>query len=156
MTDFGKLGQSLSKRGTMNDAIEVNATIVGHSKIDFDKRIIRRTLLKEGRAVQRLARRMVARKAISKPGEYPGKRTGGLQKAIDVVRGSAGFWVRVEPTTAKIKKIRDIWYPAILYYGSKKINLEPRRNYMTDALDARRDQARAALQDALQQALKPR
>lgn len=100
---------------------------------------------------------MVARRAISEPGDYPGKQRGFLQRSIGLVRprNRDGYWIKVEPTTAGIKKSGRIYYPAVLHYGSKKRGIEPRANYMTDALDARRDQLREQLAAALQEALKP-
>lgn len=141
---------------TSTGPVEVNVSILGHSKIDFDRRKVRRTLMREGRQIQRLARRKVARRAVSQAGQYPGRVTGALQRAIDMVVARNGFWVRVEPTTRRIKLASDVYYPAILNYGSRKRGIQPRGNYMTDALDERRNQARAALAEALQDALIPR
>lgn len=131
--------------------------VEGHSKIDFDKRLVRKALVKAGGQVRAEARRMVARRAISEPGDYPGKQRGFLQRSIGLVRprNRDGYWIKVEPTTAGIKKSGRIYYPAVLHYGSKKRGIEPRANYMTDALDARRDQLREQLAAALQEALKP-
>lgn len=136
--------------------VEVNVSLLGHSKIDFDRRKVRRVIRREGRAIQRLARRKVARRAVSLAGQYPGRITGALQRAIDIVVARNGFWVRVEPTTQRIKLASDVYYPAILNYGSQKRNIQPRGNYMTDALAERREQSRAALSEALQDALIPR
>lgn len=141
---------------TSEGPIEVNVTIAGHSRIDFDKKAVRRTLRKEGRSVQRVARRLVARKAISEPGQYPGKRTGALQRAIDLVVGKSGFWVRVEPTTKRIKEVSEVYYPAILFYGSRKRGIEKRDNYMTAALEARKSAASEALRATLAESLIPR
>jgi len=97
--------------------VEVNVTIAGHSRIDFDKKKVRRALLKEGRAVQRIARRLVARKAVSEAGQYPGKQTGALQKSIKLKAGSGGFWVKVAPY--RTPEIGPDFYPAYLNYGVK-------------------------------------
>lgn len=140
----------------MTGPIELNVSLLGHTKIDFDRRTVRRTLMREGRVIQRLARRKVARRAVSQAGQYPGRVTGALQRAIDMVVARNGFWVRIEPTTKRIKEASDVYYPAILNYGSRKRNIQPRGNYMTDALAERRDQSRAALAAALQDALTPR
>ena len=139
-------------------ALDVHVGVEGHSKIDFDKRVINRTLFVEGRRTQRTARRLVARKAISEAGQFPGKQTGALQKAIDLVRprSKVGFWIKVEPTTAKIKQTGKIYYPAILHYGSIKRGIAPRENYMTAALETNRAVSRAALAQALEKALIPR
>lgn len=138
--------------------IELHASIVGHSKIDFDKRVINRELRKQARRVQRRSRRMVATRAISEAGQYPGKQSGALQKAIDIVRPfkSTAFWIKVEPTTAKIKQTGKIYYPAILHHGSKARNISPRGNYMADALDQESEVIRSGLQQALAEALIPR
>jgi hypothetical protein len=138
--------------------IDVHVDVQGHSKIDFDKRKIRKVLRTEGRAVQKAARRLVARKAISNPGEFPGKDRGFLQRAIGLVfpRSKDGYWVKVEPTTAGMKKSGRLYYPAILYFGSAKRGIAPRGNYMVAALDARRDATRAALAAGLQDALIPK
>lgn len=131
--------------------------VQGHSKIDFDKRQVRKALVKAGGQVRAAARRLVARKAISEPGDYPGKQRGFLQRSIGLVRprSGQGYWIKVEPTTAGIKKSGRIYYPAVLHYGSKKRGIEPRENYMTAALDQQRDQVREHLARALQDALKP-
>lgn len=132
---------------------EINATIEGFSRIDFDKRKIRKALSLEGRAVQKLARRAVSRKAISMPGQDPGKLTGALSRSIKVKVSKPGFLVRIAPY--KTDDMR-MFYPAILFHGSKKNNIAPRNNYMTEALDARKNTARAAIRHALENALIPR
>ena len=140
------------------EVLDVHVGLQGHSKIDFDKRLVNRELLVQGRRVQRTARRLVARKAVSEAGQFPGKQTGALQKAIDLVkpRSKLGFWIKVEPTTAKIKRTGKIYYPAILFHGSKKRNIEPRENYMVASLEMNRETARAGLRAALAAALIPR
>ena len=163
--------------------------VEGHTKIDFDRRMVRKALMKGGREIRKEARRLVARKAISKPGENPGKRRGYLQRSIDLVTpfSKTGFWVKVEPTTQGIKKSGRIYYPAVLFYGVRgrrigrladgkglgksnrrargarasaleersqsAFTLEPRDNYMVQALDRKREGVRAELRSALQAAL---
>lgn len=152
--------------------------VEGHTKIDFDRRMVRKALMKGGREIRKEARRLVARKAISKPGENPGKRRGYLQRSIDLVTpfSKTGFWVKVEPTTQGIKKSGRIYYPAVLFYGVRgrraargdkrsqteaarsdrfvsNFSLEPRDNYMVQALDRKREGVRAELRSALQAAL---
>ena len=166
--------------------------VEGHRKIDFDRRLVRKALMKSGREIRKEARRLVARQAVSKPGENPGKRRGYLQRAIDLVTpySKVGFWVKVEPTTRGIKKSGRIYYPAVLFYGVRgrrigrleqgkglgksnrrkrggraaaleqrrqgPFTLEPRDNYMVQALDRKREGVRAELRSALQLALKPK
>lgn len=138
--------------------IYAHVDVSGHSKIDFDKRKVRQALLRGGRDVRKAARRLVARRALSMPGEFPGRVTGGLQRAIGLVlpKSRLGFWVKVEPTTAGIKKTGRMYYPAVLFHGSKRRGIAPRGNYMTAALDAQRAAIRADLAASLQAALIPK
>lgn len=133
--------------------IEVHATLVGHSKIDFDKRLIRKALRKEGGSVRTAARRMVARRAVSAPGGMPGRESGALWRSIKVKVSSGGFWARISPFKTNEMSM---FYPAVLHYGSIKRGIEARGNYMTEALEQRRPAAQAAIRTALQGALKPR
>ncbi|MDP3088864.1 MAG: hypothetical protein Q8M99_11845 [Methylotenera sp.] len=132
---------------------EVNATISGFSRIDFDKKKIRRALQIEGRAVQKLSRKLVSKRILDSVGDYPAKKTGRLMRSIKSKVSKSGFLVRIAPQ--KTAEMKD-FYPAFLHYGSKKNNLAPRKNFMTDALDARRDVSRVAILNALEGALIPR
>ena len=133
--------------------LEVNVKFEGFSKIDFDRKKIRKTMRVLGRDVQKEARRLVARRAISGAGEYPGKQTGRLWRAVKYKVSKPGFLVKIMPQ--KTADMKD-YYPAFLLYGSKKRDLAPRKNYMTDALESRRSTARGALRNALIDSLKPR
>jgi hypothetical protein len=136
--------------------VVLSAALHGHSAIDFDKRKVKKALQVAARKVQKAARKMVSRRAISQAGQAPGRDTGALQKSISLRWGSGGFWVRVEPTTAGIKATGKVYYPAILYFGAPSHGLAARANYMADALDGERAGARAAIRQAMQEALKPR
>lgn len=133
---------------------EVNATITGFSRVDFDKKKIRKALRAEGGIIRKAARGMVSRKIMaSAPGEYPARQTGTLMRSIKVKVSRPGFLVKIAPyKTAAMP----MFYPAVLHAGSKKMNIAPRKNFMTDALDARREQSRAAILNALEDALIPR
>lgn len=133
---------------------EVNATIEGFSRVDFDKKKIRKALQIEGRAVQKLARKMVSKRILNSAGDYPAKRTGALMRSIKVKVSRPGFLVKIAPQ--KTAEMGKDFYPAFLHYGSKKNNLAPRKNFMTDALDARREVSRVAIIKALEGALIPR
>ena len=132
---------------------DVHAEISGFSRVDFDKKKIRKALRIEGRAVQKIARKLASKKLLDSNGSYPAKQTGRLVRSIKVKVSRPGFLVKIAPQ--KMADMKD-FYPAFLFYGSKKINLAPRQNYMTDALDARRESARSAILNALQGALIPR
>lgn len=132
---------------------EVNAKIEGFSRVDFDKKKIRSALRIEGRAVQKLARKLVSKRILNSVGDYPARRTGRLMRSIKVKVAKSGFLVRIAPQ--KTAEMKD-FYPAFLHYGSTKNNLEPRKNFMTDSLDARREVSRVAILNALEGALIPR
>jgi len=137
----------------VSDAIRVSATLAGHSRIDFDKKPIKKVLRQQGGEIRKVARRLVARRAISGPGEMPGRQSGVLMRSIKVKVSSGGFWARVSPF--KTNEM-EVFYPAFLYYGSVKRGIEKRANYMESALDTRRAAAKDAIRTALQGALKPR
>ena len=134
--------------------LELNATLEGFSRIDFDRKKIRKTMRLLGREVKKEARRLEARRAISGAGDYPGRQTGTLWRAIRYRVSKPGFLVRIQPD--KTPEMGPAFYPAFLRYGSAKRNLAPRGNYMTDALEARRATARDAIKRALKDALVPR
>lgn len=136
------------------DAFNLDVMITGHKLIDFDKRKLRKALLVGGAEVRKQARRLVSRRAISQPGEYPGKDSGALARSIKIYkRGSRGGYVKVGPTkTAEMSA----FYPAFLFYGSSKNNLQPRKNYMTDALDDKRTFVRQQILTSMVGALVPR
>lgn len=134
--------------------LEINATLSGFSRIDFDGKKIRKTMRLLGREVQKEARRLVARRAISGAGEYPGRQTGALWRAIKYRVSKPGFLVRIQPD--KTEEMGGDFYPAFLNYGSNKRNLAKRKNFMTASLESRRDMARRAIKRALRDALVPR
>ncbi|MCC7005067.1 MAG: HK97 gp10 family phage protein [Ottowia sp.] len=147
---------------------ELNVLLQGYTRIDFDKKKIRKVMRKMGRDVQREARRLVARKAISSAGAYPGKQTGRLQRSLKSRVSKSGFLVRIAPQ--KSSEMKD-FYPAFLYYGvtgkarrkdqkaqtqTGRWRIAPRANFMQEALDQRRAVVRAELRDVLRDALVPR
>lgn len=133
--------------------LEVHATIDGFSRIDFDRKKIRKVLRKEGGEVRKIARKLIGRRVVSRPGEYAGRDTGRMIRSIKAVVSKPGFLVRIAPS--KTAEMKD-FYPAFLNYGSATNNLAPRRNFMIDALDARREIARGAILGALQDSIIPR
>lgn len=149
--------------------LEVNQTITGHSRIDFDKVKIRRAMRKIGAEVRKEARRLVARRAISVPGQYPGRGTGALMRSIKARVSKPGFLVRIAPD--KTSDMGKDFYPAFLWFGvtgnarrkdhraqpkNGAWRIAPRENYMIDALESRRESVRSTLRDALMDSLKPR
>lgn len=155
----------------MSDGVEVHVGWTGHSRIDFDKKRIRKVMRARGRDIQKEARRLVARRAISQAGDYPGRDKGTLWRSIKAKVSRSGFLVRVAPQ--KTAEMGKDFYPAYLWYGvhrgssrstghKKQIDngagwrIEPRKNYMTEALARRREVSENAIRNALKDALIPR
>lgn len=153
----------------------------GLQRIDFDKRQVRRAMVRIGAVVRKDARRLVARRAISSPGEYPGADTGALKRSITSRVSKPGFLVVIRPV---MTSEMDAFYPAYLWYGVRRLvnrkvqaswdanrkrkkghteitkaasawRIAPRKNYMTDALAAKRGLIQQTLAAALENALKP-
>lgn len=133
-----------------------------HKTIDYDRKRMRAALTIGGRAVIIEARRIVSRRAISRPGEDPGMVSGTLMRSIRrISTGTKGGWVKVGPTRTKemlaqAAKSKNAFYPAFLFYGSAKTGLEKRNNFMVDALQNKGDSVRTVIQAHLRDSLVPR
>ena len=139
----------------MNADLKLSVGLVGHSMIDYDKRKIRQVLNQGGAEIRKAARRLVARRGISNPGDFPGRDSGALMRSIKVyMRGTRGGWVKVGPT--KTDEMGKYFYPAFLFYGSEKRSIAPRGNFMTAALETQRESVRSKIRAALPGALVPR
>lgn len=133
--------------------LELAVGLAGHKIIDYDRRAMRKALVRGAADVRKEARRMLARKAVSQPGEVPGMQSGELRRSIGVVsRGSRGGWVKVAPRTIKGSD----FYPAFLFYGSPSTGLDPRANFMEMALQNRSEAIRSEIRRALSESLVPR
>jgi hypothetical protein len=96
---------------------EIHVGLAFHKIIDYDRKALRRALVKGAAEIRKEARRLVARRAISASGQFPGSSTGALRKAIGVVsKGSRGGWIKIG-----VKKTAGMadFYPAFLFYGTK-------------------------------------
>lgn len=133
---------------------DVRVGLEFHKTIDYDRKAMRKALREGAAQVRKEARRIVSRRAISAAGDFPGLQTGALKRAIGIVsKGSKGGWIKVG--VKKSKEMTD-FYPAFLFYGSAKINLARRGNFITAALAAKRESVRGQIRDALQHSLVPR
>lgn len=149
-------------------------------ELEFNQKRVRNAFARVGRGVQDEARRLVARRAISKAGEAPGTRTGGLSKSIGYKvpspsAGRPGFMVRIAPNQKGGRRATrlpsgDDFYPAFLFYGVKRKarrgrshrkgasggsgwKIAPRKNFMTEALSNRRSWAEKVLFNALKKSV---
>jgi len=135
------------------------------SGFDFNKREVRNAMQRAGRIVRDEARALLSRGGPSRPGEYPGRRTGKLSRAIRAKTSRSGFLVRVQPKTGAALPMP---YFAYLHYGVRRgakrrrdrqaqpsgpYRIAPRANYMQDALQRRASDVREILSNALRAAL---
>lgn len=135
-------------------AAEVQVGLEFHKTIDYDRKLMRRSLVKGAGVVRKEARRLISRRAISAPGEMPGMETGAMRRAIGIVaKGTKGGWVKVG--VRKTAEMQD-FYPAFLFYGSAKTGLAKRGNFVVAALDNKRDTVRDQIRGDLKNALVPR
>lgn len=133
---------------------ELSAGLEFHKTIDYDRKAMRRALNRGAAEVRKEARRLVTRGIVSRAGEFPGVDSGTLRRAIGIIkRGSKGGWVKIG--VKKTEGMAD-YYPAFLFYGSRKTNLAPRGNYITAALQAKRESVRGNIRAALKDCLVPR
>lgn len=124
-----------------------------HSVIDYDRKQMRRSLVKGAALVRKEARTLVSRRMVSQPGEFPGEQTGAMRRAIGVTaKGSKGGWIKVGVRTIP----GSFYYPAVLFYGSPKRHIAARGNFMTAALANRASEVREQIREALRGALVPR
>jgi len=142
--------------------LEIGVGFFGHKTIDYDRDKMRNALKRGGLSIRAAARRLVSRRAISSPGEFPGMVSGTLKRAIAVTGyGSGGGWIRVGVKTIRGKK----FYPIFLLRGTverrtKKLRysgrVEPRDDYIGAAAKAKRSAVRSMVQSELKNALIPR
>lgn len=123
-------------------------------RLDFDKKEVRKAMRIIGRLVQRRAKANLS--AGGAAARYPVVRTGALRDSIGTKVSRSGFLVRVRPE--KTAAIGRWYYPAYLHYGVKRpdgdgMRVEPRGNYMVDALQAEAGNVEAILRTALASAL---
>ena len=134
--------------------VELQVGLEFHKTIDYDRKAMRKALVRGAAEVRKQARRLVSRRSISLAGDFPGSQSGALKLSIGIVsKGSKGGWIKVG--VKKSKEMTD-FYPAFLFYGSAKINLSRRGNFITAALAAKRESVRGQIRDALQHSLVPR
>lgn len=135
--------------------------------IVFEKKYMRRAMTILGREVQKEARGLVSHGGGSKPDTYPGKISGKLGKSIGYRVSRPGFLVTIAPRRAADFGGKE-FYPAFLHYGVHKakrrkdhkahpegtpFRVAPRKNYMTDALEHKKDRVRAVILEAVTKGL---
>lgn len=111
---------------------------------------IRKSMRRAGAVVQKKAKRLVSAGGRSDASAYPGRRSGKLRRSIRVKVSASGFLVRVMP-----QRLEDMeeYYPAYLFYGTSR-GVEPRQNYMVDALESEQAEVRRIISAGLLDALR--
>lgn len=142
----------------------------GLKRSDYDRKEIRKALRKVGSEVRKTARRMVSRKAVSAPGEAPGRQSGVLRKSIKAKVSRSGYSVSIYPDkTADM----DVFYPAFVVYGhrgpgsetakearshrarvGKKV-AQPRANYVVEAAAKHERSFERSMADVLGRSILP-
>lgn len=133
----------------MSKFIEAVFVVQGYPHADFSPRNVRRAMRRAGADVRKAARRLVARRAISAAGQYPGKQTGELQKAIQARVSRSGWSVRIASYRTAGMERRNAYYPAFLVYGAPSKNLAKRRDYVVEAFEDREPYARQIIEQTL-------
>lgn len=129
---------------------DVRFEITGIDRLKYDKAELKRAIRIGGAVVRQEARRLIARRAISGAGEFPGKDSGAMMRSIKVKTGSGGGYAKVMPY--KTSEMGKDFYPAFLFYGTSR-GLKPRKNFMTAALDNKQSEIRATIRRSLAHAV---
>lgn len=132
-------------------SLDIRITVEGINRLLFDKRELKKAFRKGGAVVAKESRRLIASRAISSAGQFPGYDTGTMSKSIKVKAGSGGGYVRVMPY--KTLAMGDDFYPAFLMVGTRN-GLRPRKDFMVQALDNKQTEIRAAIHAALVNAIR--
>ena len=128
---------------------DIRIEVEGFDRIIFNKRELKKAIRQGGAVVRAEARRLVSKRAISAPGEFPGLQSGALKRSIKLKVGSGGGYAKVMPY--KMPEMNH-FYAAYLINGTSR-GLRPRKDIMTSALDNKQEQIRARIRQALNNAL---
>lgn len=131
--------------------MKINVQLYGYTRLDFDRRPVRRALLKEAREIRKEARRNYSRRVVSAMGEFPGLDTGDTRRSISIFPQRSGFGVVIAPRRTERMRQRN-FFPTILVYGDESI--QPRADAIEAAFNSRRAAAVHAIGEALRASLR--
>lgn len=123
-------------------------------RTDIDVKAFRPKLRLIGRTLVKQARHKVSKVGTSKPGEYPGRQTGKLRKAIKYRLFKSGFGLVLMqgmPDGAQE------FYPSFLRSGAKRKRgglLQARKNYIEDTGTTNKEFAFQVVREAIDESLK--
>lgn len=130
--------------------IDIRIDVDGINRILFNKRELKSAFKKGGAVVRKESRRLIASKAISVAGQFPGYDSGAMSKSIKVKPGSGGGYVKIMPY--KTSEMGKDFYPAFLMVGTRR-GLQPRKDFMVQALDNKQAEIKSAIRASLRNAL---
>ena len=116
--------------------LEFASAMQGSLHADFTPKHVRKTMRIVGADVRKNARRLVARRAISHAGQYPGMVTGELMRSIQAHVSRSGWSVRIASYRTARMKAKNAFYPAYLVYGTSH-GIAPRKDWIDAAHEAR-------------------
>lgn len=169
----------------MNELFRAEVTIPGRlRRAEFDRKTVNQAIAREAREVRKVARRLIARRAISSAGQFPGRDTGALWRSVKVTTNRQYLFAIIRPV--KTPEMGS-FHPYMLLRGTKRrlqklapgegrgvsnrrrrgdrvaalaeraasgdYIINPRANYMEEAMNRRRTAAREALYAAMERAL---
>jgi hypothetical protein len=132
-------------------SLDIRITVDGFNRLLFDKRELKKAFRKGGAVVRKEARRLISSRAVSGAGELPGYDSGAMSRSIKVKAGSGGGYVKIMPY--KTSEMGSDFYPAFLMIGTSR-GLQPRKDFMVQALDNKQVEIRAAIHAALVNAIR--
>lgn len=140
--------------------IHINARLTGFSAIDFDRRAIRKVLTPLAKDLQKDARRLISRRAVSGAGENPGRDSGALLRSIRYKIGRSGLYAVLAPQRTAALMRKNVYYPGPLVFGANRGarggRLEPRGNFIVEAAQGKEAVIKSRLEAELPFALVPR
>lgn len=142
----------------------------GFRTIDYDPKALKEPLRKAGNDVRKAARKLISRRVVSAPGEFPGRQTGEMQRSMRVKVSRSGYSVAVYPTKTQAMPV---YYPAFVVYGHRGPGSEteaearrhkkrsgvkaakPRKNFVEAAAKVYASTFQNEMTEALADAIKP-
>ena len=145
MPDF-----KVKSHGTMSLAVSFPEGLL-HT--DLDRKTVMTGLADVNKKWRQTAKRLLSTKGVSKPGEFPGKKTGRMRRAVKIhkAKKTEKMWVRTQ-----VDSFKDVpmWYPAPLTYGRKKGDLKPRANPITASAKLHEIESMRKIDNAIVNAIK--
>ena len=131
--------------------LDVNIQVKGINRLYFDKRELKAAIRLGGREVAKESRRLIANRAVSGAGDFPGFDSGAMSRSLKVKVGSGGMYAVVSPH--KTAEMGDDYYPAYLIYGTSR-GLEKRKDFVVSAMESKRTMVRMLIRRSLVKAIR--